>query len=35
MGVGALLGALVTLLKDNDLLAGLSSRENDGDLCAG
>lgn len=33
VGVGALLGALVTLLKDNDLLAGLSSRENDGDLC--
>lgn len=32
MGVGSLLGSIVVLLDDNDLLSGLSTRENDGNL---
>ena len=32
VGVGALLGALIELLDDNDLLARLTAGQNDGDL---
>jgi hypothetical protein len=32
VGVGTLLGTVVVLLDDDDLLTGLSTRENDGNL---
>lgn len=33
VGVGALLGALIQLLNDDNLLSRLTSLEDDGDLC--
>ena len=35
MGVGSLLGSIVVLLNDDDLLSGLSTRENNGNLWGG